>query len=457
MASEILEVEIPAELVILANSTKPEGVELEDWILEWTKFGLKVSELASMRKEALDIGANIEKAAVRKFAELVDEETVAFEVRLKALEDLTDVEKKKAGFGKLFEDMRAFVNPEDTKSAIFTFNTMLKEVDDEKGLIRKAIRKELTKDGGVTGTLNEIREKLGLDEKEKEVSRKSTLKGDKIEDTLLLNLENIFPGNDLTFNKLTSTTGAIKGSKKGDVILQFGTDHALHGCPIIYEMKSDDAFFLEGSNPDTSATDYLTIAMRNRECKVGIFVMDKATANEDKGWRRRLTVAGDKIFVVWDPDDPSSDWLLTTATYIAIGRNKPLENVIDPEEREAIRVVTMELEAEANRYVRMRTYIERVKTNAENISEEIRIGDDAIKRCIDAAKTTLKVLEMDSTELTDIEFEDVDTESGGEEVVDEVDEEDASGEQDVEPENKSDDNGIEYSEEESNQNDQGDQ
>ena len=55
-----------------------------------------------------------------------------------------------------------------------------------------------------------------LDEKEKEVSRKSTLKGDKIEDTLLLNLENLFPGNDLTFNKLTNTTGELKNSKKGD-------------------------------------------------------------------------------------------------------------------------------------------------------------------------------------------------------------------------------------------------
>jgi len=412
MASETLEVEIPAELVILANSTKPEGVELEDWILEWTKFGLKVSELASMRKEALDIGANIEKAAVRKFADLVDEETVAFEVRLKALEDLTDVEQKKAGFGKLFEDMRAFVNPEDTKSAIYTFNTMLKEVDDEKGLIRKAIRKELTKDGGVTRTLGLISEKLGLDEKEKEVFRKSTLKGDKIEDTLLLNLENLFPGNDLTFNKLTNTTGAIKQSKKGDVILRFGTDHALHGCPIIYEMKSEETFFLEGQNPEKSATDYLAIAMKNRECKVGIFVMDKAAAKEENGWKRSLTVAGDKIFVVWDPDDPSSDWLLTTATYIAIGRNKPPENVIDPEQREAIRKVTKELEAEATRYGKMSTQIGKIQTNADDLSEQIRIGGDGIKRCIKHAETTLKVLEMDSTELTDMEFENVDNESG---------------------------------------------
>ena len=139
--------------------------------------------------------------------------------------------------------------------------------------------------------------------------------------------------------------------------------------------------------------------------------MDKATALEHKGWKRSLTVAGDKIFVVWDPDDPSTDWLLTVATYIAIGRNKPPENVIDPKERDAIRKVTKELEAEATRYSKMRTQIDNIQSNADKLSDHIRIGADGIQRCIKHAKTTLKILEMDSTELTDIEFDDVNLES----------------------------------------------
>jgi len=412
MAASSLNIEIPEELVILANSTKPDDISLEEWILEWTRFGLEVSQKASSRKEALEIGANIQEAAVAKFAELVQNEVDTFEERMGVLEELTDVTKKEAGFGKLFKELENYVDPENMGSSIYQYNQSLVNVAHEDGLFRKAVRFELAKEGGITGLLKEIRDKLLLDEKEKEIFRKSTLKGDKIEDTLLLNLENLFPGNDLTFNKLTNTTGAIKQSKKGDVILRFGTDHALHGCPIIYEMKSEETFFLEGQNPEKSATDYLAIAMKNRECKVGIFVMDKAAAKEENGWKRSLTVAGDKIFVVWDPDDPSSDWLLTTATYIAIGRNKPPENVIDPEQREAIRKVTKELEAEATRYGKMSTQIGKIQTNADELSEQIRIGEDGIKRCIKHAQTTLKVLEMDSTELTDIELEDVDNESG---------------------------------------------
>ena len=425
MDFESLNIEIPEELVILANSTKPEDISLSEWILEWTKFGLEVSQKASSRKEALDIQANIVASAESKFSAIIREigtdegqllegvgkQISNYEERLSDLEKLTDLKEKEVGFGKLFQDIKDFVNPNNTGSIIYQYNTMIQNVDDENGLIRTAIRKELAKEGGITKSLGEISEKLGLDEKQKEIFRMSTLKGDEIEDTLLLNLENLFPGNDLTFNKLTNTTGAIKQSKKGDVILRFGTDHALHGCPIIYEMKSDDTFYLEGSNPETSATDYLTIAMKNRECKVGIFVMDKATALEHKGWKRSLTVAKDKIFVVWDPEDPSTDWLLTVATYIAIGRNKPPENMIDPKEKNAIRKVTKELEAEATRYSKMEKQIDNIQSNADKLSENIRIGSEGIQRCIKHAQTTLKVLEMDSSELTHIDFDDVNLDS----------------------------------------------
>ena len=423
MAPSTLDIEIPEELVILANSTKPDDISLEEWILEWTRFGLEVSQKASLTKGTLDIEAAIVASAEAKFSSIVAEigtgegqllegvgaQISDYEQRLIELEKLTDLKEKEAGFGRLFQEMKDFVDPTKTGSIIYQYSSMFDKVDDENGLIRLAIRNELAKEGGIMGNLALIKEKLGLDEKEKEVFRKSILKGDKHEDTLLLNLENLFPGNDLSFTKLTNTTGAIKNSKKGDVILRFGTSHALHGCPIIYEMKSDEGFFLEGENPKTSATDYLEEAMKNRQCKVGIFVMDKATSQK---FPRDLTIHGDKIFVVWDPEDPRSDWLLCAATYIAIGRNKPPENVIDPKQMAAITTVTADLEAEAKRYSKMSSGIGSILSHADKLSEHIRIGEGAIKRCIRNAKTTLKVLEMEATELTDIEFEDVDTESG---------------------------------------------
>lgn len=407
-----MNITIPENLVEIAKTTIPENYSLEDWIIIWTEFGLEVSQKASSRKEAVNIASHLKEAAIKEFGNIVDTETREFKERLEEIEALTDLNKKEEGFGKLFGDIEKYVDPENTKSAIYQYNQMLLNVDSEDGLFRKAIRKELAKDGGVSKLLGDILLKLGLDEKEKEVSRKSTLKGDKIEDTLLLNLENLFPGNDLTFNKLTNTTGELKNSKKGDIILRFGPDHALHGCPIIYEMKSDDSFFLTSDNKKTSATHYLTEAMKNRGCKVGIFVMDKGTAMHNKGWKRTLTIMGDKIFIIWDPEDPNTDWLLTVATYIAIGRNKPPENMINPKDRDAITNVTSELEAEAERYSKMKVSIDNIQRDADKLSDNIRIGADGIQRCIKHAEKTLKILEMDSTKLTNINFDDVDHESG---------------------------------------------
>ena len=105
----MLEIEIPDELVEIAKNTKPEGISIEDWILEWTRFGLDVSQKASSRKEAIEIGANISESAIAKFGELVQivEEKVGigegqlfeevgnqigdYENRLEELESLTDL------------------------------------------------------------------------------------------------------------------------------------------------------------------------------------------------------------------------------------------------------------------------------------------------------------------------------------------------------------------------------
>ena len=92
--------------------------------------------------------ANIEEAAVLKFADLVDEETQAFAERLGALEQLTDVNDQQAGFGKVLKELKDFVNPKHTDSVLFKYKQSLEQVTDENGLFRKAVRLELAKEGG---------------------------------------------------------------------------------------------------------------------------------------------------------------------------------------------------------------------------------------------------------------------------------------------------------------------
>ena len=168
MTSKTLDIEIPEDLVNLAKNTKPDDIDLEEWILEWTRFGLEVSQKASSRKEALEISANIEKAAGDKFGELIQavmnqmgtgegqlfeglgEQVSEYQTRLDDLESLTDLNEKQEGFGKLFTELRNFVDPKHTESAAFKFEEMIGTLDNENNLIRSAIRTELAREGGIS-------------------------------------------------------------------------------------------------------------------------------------------------------------------------------------------------------------------------------------------------------------------------------------------------------------------
>ena len=449
MTSKTLDIEIPEDLVNLAKNTKPDDIDLEEWILEWTRFGLEVSQKASSRKEALEISANIEKAAGDKFGELVQavmnqmgtgegqlfeglgEQVSEYQIRLDDLESLTDLNEKQEGFGKLFTELRNFVDPKHTESAAFKFEEMIGTLDNENNLIRSAIRTELAREGGISGTLSRISAQLNIDATESEMRRKSTLKGDTFEDTMINVLEEQLGSNDLTFTKTKGQIGfAAHGSgnnKKGDIRLYFGPNHVLHGSPIIVEAKSDASFFQNNpANPEKSADIYLQKAMENRKCDVGIWVQDADTAVGSK-WPKNFMVSGDKIFVVWDQEDPSTDWRLLSAVYIAMGRNRTREST-SGDGSNKIREVITDLNLEAENFADMQKAVKTITSRSKDLSGMIAKGSVRLANCIEDVKKTLISLQSDTDDLTDLEFEG-DSLAGSEEVkVEDIQKEDQSNE-----------------------------
>tara|TARA_B100000029_G_scaffold63108_1_gene56574 strand:- start:1196 stop:2506 length:1311 start_codon:yes stop_codon:yes gene_type:complete len=431
---EPVKIKIPTEIVRLAESTKPEGVELEEWILEWAKFGLEVSQKASSRKEALELGSNISEGAIAKFGELVEmvkddlgtgkgqlleevgEQIGNYGERLEELESLTDLNEKEKGFGKLFEDVKAFVDPKNTDSAIYKYQVLLDEVDDENGLVRRALRAELTKDGGLKEQIGKILTEMNIESGKQQIRRKSAIKGGKFEDTLVGVLGELVGSNDIVFQKTSNTIGVLpRGSgnnKKGDIRVNFGKGHTLHGNPIIIEAKAEASFFpFNPGNPEKCAQHYLDKAMENRECSVGIWIQEKKTAGH---FDRDFKVSGNTIFVVWDEDDPGTDYLLLAALYIAMGRVKIGSDDVDDEERAAISKLIRNLKDEADRYGRMRKYIDIITTNVKHLDGEITIGTKRISECLDDAKELLNDLDGDSDH-SNIEFEDSDSTAASEE------------------------------------------
>ena len=450
MTSKTLEIKVPEDLLNLAKNTKPDDIDIEEWILEWTRFGLEVSQKASSRKEALEISENIEKAAGDKFRELVQavteqmgtgegqlfeelgEQVSEYQTRLDDLESLTDLNEKQEGFGKLFTELRNFVDPKHTESAAYKFEEMINTLDNENNLIRSAIRTELAREGGISGTLNQISAQLNIDVMESEMRRKSTLKGDTFEDTMINVLNEQLGSNDLTFTKTKGQIGfAAQGSgnnKKGDIRLDFGPNHVLHGSPIIVEAKSDASFFQNyPANPDKSADIYLQKAMENRKCDVGIWVQDADTAAGGTKWPKNFMVSGDKIFVVWNQEDPSTDWRLLSAVYIAMGRNRTREGTSD-DGINKIREVITDLNLEAENFAVMSKTVKTITTRSKDLSGMIAKGSVRLANCIEDVKKTLISLQSDTDDLTDLEFEG-DSLAGSEEVgVEDIQKEDQGNE-----------------------------
>ncbi len=430
----MFEIEIPDDLVEIAKNTKPEGISIEDWILEWTRFGLDVSQKASSRKEAIEIGANISESAIAKFGELVGNlegkvgtgegqllEEVGkqigdYEKRLEELESLTDLNEKEKGFGKVFEEMLAFVDPNNTESAIYQYQQLLKEVDDENGLVRRAIRSELAKDRGLNEQIDKILTEMNIESGRQQIRRKTAVKGGSFEDTLVGVLEELVGSNEIMFRKLGKTGGALSKNSghftKGDIKIDFGRNHVLHGSGIVIEAKNDMSFHpVNPKRPEVSAEFYLEKAIANRECSVGIWVQNKTTA---KHFDRDFSVQGNTIFVVWDEEDPGTDWLLLAAIYIAMGRVRIGSDDLDEEERFAISDLIEKLKQEVERFGRMTKWIGNVKTNVKLLDEEIAVGTIRIRECLDGANDILNMSD-EEYDSPDIEFENSDSKASSEE------------------------------------------
>jgi hypothetical protein len=326
------------------------------------------------------------------------------------------VKDQEAGFGRLFKDLKNYVDPDNTNSIIYKYNDLLGKVADEKGLFRMAIRAELTKEGGLKEKLDKILQEMNIESGKQQIRRKSAISGGRFEDTLVGVLKELVGSNDIMFNKTGNTSGAFpKGSghnKKGDIRIDFGRGHTLHGNPIIIEAKNDHSFFpLNPKRPDKSAEHYLDKAMENRECSVGIWIHNKKAAGH---FNRDFTVQGNTIFVVWDEDDPSTDWILLAAIYIAMGKVRIGSGDLDEEERIAISNVIRNLKEEVGRFERMRKFIDIIKTNIKHLDGEITIGTKRISECLEDAENALKMSDGDLDD-PDIEFEDSDSTAAGEE------------------------------------------
>ena len=105
-----------------------------------------------------------------------------------------------------------------------------------------------------------------------------------------------------------STTGKVEKSKKGDIVVQLGSEHVAAGARIVIEAKQKKGFGLQ------DALGELDGARKNRDADVGIFVFSEQTRPEGLDPCARY---GGDIVVVWDTEDTTTDVFLDAGLSIA--------------------------------------------------------------------------------------------------------------------------------------------
>ena len=159
------------------------------------------------------------------------------------------------------------------------------------------------------------------------------------------------------------TTGIIKQCKKGDHVIELGSDSVAAHARIVWEAKEKQSYSLR------AALDEIGEARRNRSAQVGVFVFSRAAAPEGL---ESLARHGGDLVVVWDAEDPTSD-LVVKAAY-------SLARALAVREKRADKVAlaaVVEVERAARSVERQVGYLDDVRKWAETVKGH---GEKIIER-----------------------------------------------------------------------------
>ena len=200
---------------------------------------------------------------------------------------------------------------------------------------------------------------------QREEAARSTRHGDDFEDVAADFIQREVRKSGDVPSRTGKTVGAIKNCKKGDLVVELGSDCVAAGERFVVEAKEDESYKLLDARAE------IEIARKNREASVGLFVFSKKICPDSMD---TLFRDGNDVFVVWDADRIESDVILRAGLSLAKAlcvrqaKNRQAEDGNWDNMGAAI----LELEREARRLTDMKTWTETIQSNSGKILEEVR-------------------------------------------------------------------------------------
>jgi hypothetical protein len=222
----------------------------------------------------------------------------------------------------------------------------------------------------------------------REARARSTTHGDEFEAAVQRWLERRALEQGDVFEATNLSTGLIRNCKKGDAVIALGPGHRAEGARIVIEAKEDASYTLALARAE------LEEARKNRAAKVGLFVLSARSAGD--GWPV-FHALGEDLYVVWDPEDATSDVrleaALAAARALATRGSAERESELDLEQFErAIRDVEKQLEG----LEVIQKSADTVESGANKIKDRVRIlrnnllrAVETLDRCCDATRREL--------------------------------------------------------------------
>lgn len=161
------------------------------------------------------------------------------------------------------------------------------------------------------------------------------------------------------------TVGSIKNCKKGDLVVELGSDCVAAGERFVIEAKEDESYKLADARAE------IEIARKNREASEGLFVFSKKTCPDGL---ETLFRDGNDVFVVWDADRIESDVILRAGLSLAkaLCVRQAKERQAEDGNWEDMDAAILALEREATRLTDVKTWTETIQSNSGKILEEVR-------------------------------------------------------------------------------------
>jgi len=256
---------------------------------------------------------------------------------------------------------------------------------DDSALAR--MRKEFSEQIAALSTLQKdfesnVMKQLGEMTARKEESYKSTTHGIAFETALFEQVQRLTQAKGDIAEQTGASTGRIKNSKVGDIVITLGPDHHFADTKIVIEAKQNKSVTL------AKAREEIEIARQNRNAEIGIFVYSAKSAANGLA---RLSRYGRDIFIVWDEDDAATDLILETALSLASamimhGGNDGSEHSADFDKIERALLNVQKQITNLDDYDK---FSNTIITSGEKIREKTRKMRDALHRDIKILNDTV--------------------------------------------------------------------